>query len=111
MCPQCAKEYSDPHDRRYHAQPISCPDCGPSLWVEATETHGRPPLRLRVDDPIAYCRDAISKGKIVAVKGLGGFHLMCDATNDEVLHTLRERKHRPTKPLAVMVPDVEKPVS
>ncbi|MHC9756497.1 carbamoyltransferase HypF [Corynebacterium diphtheriae] len=108
MCPQCAKEYSDPHDRRYHAQPISCPDCGPSLWVEATETHGRPPLRLRVDDPIAYCRDAISRGKIVAVKGLGGFHLMCDATNDEAVRTLRERKHRPTKPLAVMIPDVEK---
>lgn len=107
MCPQCAKEYSDPHDRRYHAQPISCPDCGPSLWVEATETHGRPPLRLRVDDPIAYCRDAISRGKIVAVKGLGGFHLMCDATNDEAVRTLRERKHRPTKPLAVMVPDTD----
>ncbi|WP_035385550.1 carbamoyltransferase HypF [Ferrimonas futtsuensis] len=100
MCPECAKEYKDPLNRRYHAQPVSCPHCGPQLtWRKAS---GQP---LTVTDPLAHCCSQLAKGKIIAIKGLGGYHLMCDATSDLAVDTLRRRKRRPAKPLAVMVKD------
>lgn len=102
MCPQCQEEYTNPLDRRYHAQPISCPDCGPRLWW-ADSSGGEIP----VADPIAAARDALAEGAIVAVKGLGGFHLMCDARNAATVARLRHLKRRPTKPFALMAPDLE----
>lgn len=99
MCAACAAEYADPADRRYHAQPIGCHDCGPRLAFDA-------PGRATVGDPIALARTALATGAIVAVKGLGGYHLACLATSDAAVGELRRRKHRPDKPLAVMVPDL-----
>jgi len=103
MCEACAEEYSNPLDRRYHAQPIGCWECGPALLlfdnagvalVATQETIVEKAVRL------------LQKGNIVAVKGIGGYHLMCDATNEEAVSKLRERKQRPTKPFAVMVKDM-----
>ena len=85
MCAECRREYEDPRDRRFHAEPICCPACGPRL-------------SLPLEDAVALLRD----GKIVAVKGLGGYHLACDATNEEAVARLRARKHREDKPFAVM---------
>jgi hydrogenase maturation protein HypF len=98
MCPPCKAEYEDPTDRRFHAQPNACWDCGPvmSLW----DNRGR---EVRVDDPIREARNLLKQGKILAIKGLGGFHLAVDATNNEAVERLRQRKHREEKPLAVMV--------
>ena len=101
MCPTCQQEYEDPMDRRYHAQPISCWKCGPTLSLR--DSTGK---LIECDDPIAFCAERLKEGKIVAIKGLGGFHLMCDATNEVALLSLRERKRRPVKPLAVMVKDI-----
>ncbi|WP_416062555.1 carbamoyltransferase HypF [Rhodococcus indonesiensis] len=101
MCPSCAHEYTDPTDRRYHAQPICCPDCGPRIFAVRGDR--------RVDgdaEVLATVQAALAAGDIVAVKGLGGFHLVCDATNPAAVNRLRERKHRPDKPFAVMAPDV-----
>ncbi|WP_082899733.1 carbamoyltransferase HypF [Rhodococcus phenolicus] len=101
MCPRCAREYADPADRRYHAQPICCPDCGPRIRAE----HGGD--RIDGDDAVlAAIQDALAAGRIVAVKGLGGYHLMCDATDPRAVGRLRERKRRPDKPFALMAPDV-----
>jgi hydrogenase maturation protein HypF len=97
LCPDCRQEYGNPLDRRFHAEPIACPVCGPHLqFVSGDETHD--------DDEAALAAAvaALRAGKIVAVKGVGGYHLMCDATNDEAIATLRTRKPRPAKPLAVM---------
>ncbi len=102
LCPQCAAEYSDPRDRRFHAQPISCPDCGPSAWLELPGSTAR--IEGDFMDLVAQVRAAWDAGQIVAVRGIGGFHLTCDATNSAAVELLRERKHRPTKPLALMVP-------
>lgn len=95
MCPDCAAQYVDPADRRFHAQPIACPNCGPRLWleVESTEIEG---------DAIAMAANQLKSGVILAIKGLGGFHLACDATSALAIETLRHRKHRRTKPLALM---------
>ncbi len=101
MCPDCLREYNDPSDRRFHAQPDACPACGPRLWL--TDAAG---VRMP-GDPVETAAALLREGKIVAVKGLGGFHLACDATSDEAVELLRERKHRYGKPLAVMVRDVE----
>lgn len=95
MCAACAEEYADPGDRRFHAQPIACPDCGPHLWLERDGT------RLAVD-PIAEAADLLRGGEILGVKGLGGVHLACDARNAAAVEALRLRKRRPTKPLALM---------
>jgi len=95
MCPACRAEYEDPADRRFHAQPIACPDCGPRLWVEGA---GAPAEA----DPIGHAAALLRAGRILAVKGLGGFHIACDATCETAVAELRARKHRPTKPLAVM---------
>ncbi len=95
LCPACRAEYEDPADRRFHAQPVACPDCGPRLWFEAGG-------KVHDGDAIARAADALKRGRIVAVKGLGGFHLACDARNAAAVTLLRQRKHRPAKPLAVM---------
>ncbi len=103
MCEACRHEYTDPTNRRYHAQPISCPDCGPRLQVLDSDHK-----TLDVDNrALQLAADAIKEGKIVAVKGLGGFHLMCDATNSEAVTRLRKRKRRPAKPFAVMFPSLD----
>ena len=97
MCEMCSREYKAPSDRRFHAQPTCCPTCGPSL--EFLDSDGE-----KIDgDPIELAIDLLKNGKIVAIKGIGGFHLACDATNPDAVRILRERKHREAKPLAVMV--------
>lgn len=101
MCPDCEREYNDPADRRYHAQPNACPACGPRLWLEDDRGEAVP------GDPVVQAARALREGKIVAVKGLGGFQLACDATSDEAVARLRERKRRYAKPLAVMVGSLE----
>ena len=101
MCPKCEAEYTDPTSRRYHAEPISCPDCGPKLAF--LDNNG---LELE-GDPIALAVEMLKEGKIIALKGLGGFHLMCDATSDSAVSELRLRKHRKAKPLAVMFGSLE----
>ena len=99
LCPRCRSEYDSPLDRRFHAEPLACPDCGPKL---SFRRNGREPCHgeAALDATIACLR----KGGIVAVKGVGGYHLMCDAANDAAVANLRARKHRPHKPLAVMFP-------
>lgn len=102
MCPSCRAEYEDPRNRRFHAQPNACWECGPQL--EFCESRGQ---RLLVEEPIAEAVVKLRAGDIVAVKGLGGFHLAVDATNSGAVDRLRERKHRIEKPFAVMVCDLE----
>ncbi len=101
MCPTCQKEYDDPSDRRFHAQPNACPSCGPAL--ELRDHRGRPIL----GDPIDATLSLLEQGAIVAIKGIGGFHLACDATNEEAVSALRSRKFREDKPFAVMCRDIE----
>jgi hydrogenase maturation protein HypF len=101
MCPACRAEYEDPADRRFHAQPNACPDCGPRLWL--ADAGGR---EIACPDPVAAAAAALAAGEVVAVKGLGGFHLAADAATQEAVARLRARKHREEKPLALMVPDV-----
>ncbi|HEY9462739.1 MAG TPA: carbamoyltransferase HypF, partial [Vicinamibacterales bacterium] len=103
MCPECRREYDDPGDRRFHAQPNACKVCGPTLSV-LLDSSGH---TLTAEDPIRFAADQIAAGLIVAVKGLGGFHLACDATSNDAVARLRARKRRDEKPFAVMVPDVE----
>lgn len=116
MCPECAAEYADPLDRRFHAQPDACFDCGPHItWrevncgvvptaVDATPAVGS--TREASDAIIERCVELLAGGGIVAIKGLGGFHLACDATNEQAVRELRRRKRRSNKPLAVMVRDL-----
>ena len=111
MCPQCRAEYEDPRDRRFHAQPNACPVCGPrlELWESSRvcENAESPRSHERGHDALLAAAQAIREGKIVAVKGLGGFHLMADARNDKAVQLLRERKHREEKPFALMFPSLE----
>jgi hydrogenase maturation protein HypF len=102
MCPQCLSEYEDPGDRRFHAEPNACPSCGPSLWLE--DGSG---TMVPVRDAIEESAAALSRGQIVAIKGLGGFQLACLATDEEAVRRLRRRKHRPHKPFALMSGSVE----
>ena len=103
MCADCRREYEDPTDRRFHAQPIACPACGPQL--ELLDVLGRP---LAVgEEALQAAASAVQDGQVVAVKGLGGFQLLIDATNDEAVRRLRDRKRRYGKPLAVMMTTVD----
>ena len=99
MCPDCAGEYHDPATRRYDAQPVCCPDCGPEVYLLGRQERGR--------EAIAVTREILASGRIAAVKGIGGFHLACDATSQEAVSRLRTLKNRPMKPFAVMMRDME----
>ncbi|MFZ1537490.1 MAG: Sua5/YciO/YrdC/YwlC family protein, partial [Chromatiaceae bacterium] len=126
LCPDCRREYEDPADRRFHAQPIACPICGPRVWLEGTErlveqerrhlssaeVKGSSPL-MRLDpatfgaqDAVAAASRLLAQGKILAIKGIGGFHLACDAGNARAVATLRQRKGRYRKPFALMARDL-----
>ncbi|MDI6769455.1 MAG: carbamoyltransferase HypF [Anaerolineales bacterium] len=106
MCPNCAAEYQNPLDRRFHAQPVACPVCGPGIWLERlnVQTFERSNVE---NDAIFEAQRLLAQGKIVAIKGLGGFHLACDATNSQAVTELRNRKLRVDKPFALMMPDLE----
>ncbi len=108
MCPECKSEYSDPTNRRFHAQPIACPVCGPQVWLEYPSHEPKAKINrdVRGNEAILTVQKLLRTGKIVAIKGLGGFHLACDATNPKVVAELRRRKLRVDKPFALMMPDV-----
>jgi hydrogenase maturation protein HypF len=106
MCPDCAREYADPADRRFHAQPVACPVCGPRVWLESGEPKWRP-APGDGEAALRTVRRLLTEGKIVAIKGLGGFHLACDASRPEAVRELRRRKLRVDKPFALMLPDLQ----
>jgi hydrogenase maturation protein HypF len=110
MCPQCHAEYTNPTNRRFHAQPIACPKCGPHVWLEENPGVGNNDIQsngLTGEDAIQRTRKLIQDGRILAIKGLGGFHLACDAMNSDAVGELRHRKLRVEKPFAVMMLDIE----
>ncbi len=107
LCPDCAREYADPANRRFHAQPVACPVCGPQVWLERKDTATGAPADLRGDEAIRETRAILQRGEIAAIKGLGGFHLACDATNAKAVIELRRRKLRVDKPFALMLLDME----
>ncbi|MEM7713297.1 MAG: carbamoyltransferase HypF [Cyanobacteria bacterium P01_A01_bin.68] len=107
MCSECSNEYADIENRRFHAQPVACYTCGPQAWLERAD--GKPitaSMFSMLDDVDAVCT-LLQKGEIVAIKGLGGFHLACDATNQAAVEKLRQRKQRHHKPFALMARDIE----
>ncbi len=101
MCAACRREYDDPSDRRFHAQPVACPDCGPTLELVGADAHATG------EEALAGARELLAAGRVVAVKGLGGYHLACDARDEAAVAELRRRKQRGDKPFAVMVRDLE----
>ncbi len=103
LCPACRAEYTEPADRRFHAEPVCCPRCGPRLWL--VDAGGA--TVAEAEAALAAARQALLEGRVLAVKGLGGFQLACRADRDDVVGALRERKRRRTKPFAVMVRDLE----
>ena len=118
MCPDCAREYADEQDRRYHAQPDACFACGPRLWLSDDLEHAVfdesgalvPPAahltREQSDALIDEAATRLTAGQVLAIKGLGGWHLSCSAFDEQAVQALRGRKRRPTKPLAIMVRDL-----
>ncbi|MBQ7265527.1 MAG: carbamoyltransferase HypF [Firmicutes bacterium] len=98
MCKECEREYYDPSSRRYDAQPVCCNSCGPKVYIIGKDIQDK--------EAISYARKALNQGKILALKGIGGFHICCDATNVQAVKRLRELKHRPSKPFALMFKDV-----
>ncbi len=120
MCSACAVEYNQPSDRRFHAEPIACPECGPQVWLEISESRAengheqglsdeqyKEKAFAKGDAAILAARDMLRQGKILAIKGLGGFHLACDATNADAVGELRRRKLRVDKPFALMAANLE----
>lgn len=103
MCADCMSEYTQPADRRFHAQPIACATCGPAIWLESMNANTAHPGTNALQDAI----EMLKSGSILAIRGLGGFHLACDATNPESVQRLRQRKHRYGKPFALMARDVD----
>jgi len=120
MCPDCEHEYTNPSDRRFHAQPVACPVCGPYVWLEQRsddfpdtvrqDRRSRPKVTkvatTKNQEAIQEAQGLLFKGKILAIKGLGGFHLACDATNAQAVTALRHRKLRVDKPFAIMMPEI-----
>ncbi len=102
MCPACQAEYDDPTNRRFHAQPNACPVCGPRVWLVTPDG-----TEVPSDDPVTETIDRLMAGEVLAIKGIGGFHLAVDVTNESAVMRLRQRKHRSGKPLAVMVRDLD----
>ncbi|MEI9477762.1 MAG: carbamoyltransferase HypF, partial [Deltaproteobacteria bacterium] len=112
MCPACQSEYDHPLNRRFHAQPNACPVCGPRVWLARSSARDQEALIVPEGNPqnsrtIETCAELLRSGAIAALKGLGGFHLACDATNPKAVQTLRERKQRFAKPLAVMMASLD----
>ena len=103
LCPQCQAEYENPADRRFHAEPNACPLCGPKIQL-LDETGNK----VNTDEPIKTAIGLLKEGKVLAIKGLGGFHLSVDAGSDEAVKRLRSRKFREEKPMAIMVKNLEK---
>ena len=102
LCPKCTHEYRDINNiRRFHAQGISCPECGPKIWLTANNGD-----KIECSDPIKKAAELISEGYIIAIKGIGGFHIACRADSDDIVLTLRKRKRRPEKPFAIMARDL-----
>jgi len=102
LCEACLKEYQDPSDRRFHAQPNACNTCGPKIYLADSNADV-----IKLDNPISESISLLKQGKIIAIKGIGGFQLACDANNDESVNLLRQRKNRPSKPLALMAKNIE----
>jgi len=108
MCPDCLSEYENPLDRRFHAQPVACPECGPHIWLEVGQVYrGDGYAQYAHEAALSETRSLLAAGKIIAIKGLGGFHLACDAANQAAVIELRRRKLRVDKPFALMLPDLK----
>ncbi|MCU0543615.1 MAG: carbamoyltransferase HypF [Oscillatoriaceae cyanobacterium Prado104] len=106
MCPTCQQDYEDAGDRRFHAQPVACHKCGPKAWLERTDGRAIVADMFSMLDEVDAACTLLQRGEIVAIKGIGGIHLACDATNETAVQTLRKRKHRDRKPFALMARDV-----
>ncbi|MHA2059576.1 MAG: carbamoyltransferase HypF, partial [Candidatus Ranarchaeia archaeon] len=102
MCSKCGKEYTNPYDRRFHAQTIACPDCGPKLYL--TNSNG---IKIASRDPIADAINTLRSGSILAIKGIGGFHIACVVTNEDAIEQIRKSKERSQKPFAIMSKDIQ----
>ncbi len=110
ICPECARQYADPADRRFHAQGICCPACGPRVWLVRAGGEARPPPGPPAGDPaeaVLAASELLQRGEVVAIKGVGGFLLAADASSTRAVDRIREIKRRKSKPLALMVPDLE----